>query len=242
MEIAEKENGKKWLLWLKTAIIIGYFLGTMSFSRWDIITIAPSLGGLLIGPFISNLIGTILFFYGLTWVYRWVTQERFKIWDKQTTYFVLCGVGIRIAVNLCMYQTGGDINLLRMYGVAHGFAISISLLVTVLLWFFAVDKKKKKKGALGNPLKWIGRISLIICLICIGLMTVNLLINTPVKDIQMINNEWEYIEYVFKNAAVSFKETVLMNFTYDLGLAAVIALFLLLWVRTEPKKHGESRA
>ena len=40
----------------------------------------------------------------------------------------------------------------------------------------------------------------------------------------------------------SFKETVLMNFTYDLGLAAVIALFLLLWVRTEPKKHGESRA
>lgn len=239
MEMA-KETDKKWMPWLKTAVVIGYFWGTMSFSRWDIIVIAPNLGGFLLEPFISNLIGTILFFYGLTWIYRWVAQERIKIWDKQTAYFILCGVGIRMIVNLCMYQIGGDINLLRMYGVAHGFVTSISFMATILFWFFAIDSRKWKKEPLENPLKWIERIGLIICLVCIGLMMINLLINTPVKGLRMINNEWEYIEYTFKNAAVPFQETILMNLTYDLGLAAAIALFLLLWVRTEPGERSNA--
>lgn len=237
MEIAEKENGKKWLLWLKTAIIIGYFLGTMSFSlQMPLHQLALGSGAL----FFEEAVLTGVFFYGVTWLYRWVVYDQIKFWDKKTAAMILCGAGLRLFINwIILYTQQGDLlTMLFMYAVTNSFFIAISLIVSIPLLFFAIDGRKwSKEEAPGKPQKWIGRIGAGVCMVSIGVMIVNLCLNTPVEGIMPIPditniNMLEFITYF----TAPQKEVVLSDLNNSLGSTAAAALFLLLWTKTEPGK------
>lgn len=238
MEMTRDSLKGKWMFWVKAAAVIGYFLGTMFFSRWEIFVVINTTSEFQTEILIENMIATALFFYGLTWLYRWVVSGQISGWGKKSVLVVVCGIGLRMLVNLLMIRVyQGDFNLYRMYGVAFGFLINLSLAGTVLLLFFIIDGRTWEKTFSDARKKWVGRISLAVFLVCTAVVVVNMCINTPIEGIEMLATDGEYVRWTLTNSIMPYKETILTNLNYDIGLGMVVSLFLLLWVWTKPKKE-----
>ena len=222
------------MFWIKAAAVIGYFLGTMFFSQWQLIAFFEN--EFQVNYFVRTLVPEIVFFYGLAWLYKWVVRSNLKMWHKESAMVVACGIGMRICADLLMLLIyRGDLNLFRIYIVFYSFLINLSMVGTLLLIFYVIDKRKNRKN-FAEQHKRIGIAAIIIFLACIGGIVINTCMNTPIQGLEQLETTGDVVRWLMALMIEQNPELTLSEINYKLGIVAYISIFLFLWLKTIPRK------
>ncbi|MEA4854217.1 MAG: hypothetical protein VB082_08100 [Christensenella sp.] len=239
---------KKVLFWVKIAVVIVFFLATQWISARRILQYA--YGNMQFNLFVlENIVYTAIFFYALTWLYRWVVRDSLRGWHLQSAAAVGVGVLLRMVADLCYlpFYTGAaegqTSDMVRSYNLIYDVFCILSVVIFLLLLFFWLDGRAGKPMARRTKSIRILSVALmvgtVVCAAAIALVTWAF---TPVTDfvhagdLLAMDKEAQLL-YLISFPGMVELDVALGSLVLAFGTAVFAMLFLLLWVGTAPGKR-----
>ncbi|MEA4854737.1 MAG: hypothetical protein VB082_10770 [Christensenella sp.] len=243
------ESRKKGLFWVKIAVVIVFFLATQWISSRQILYYFD--GRVMFDRnMVENLASTMIFFYALTWLYRWVVRDSLRGWHLQSAAAVGVGVLLRMVADLCylpFYMGAGDkyatLNASRSYNLIYDVFCILSVVIFLLLLFFWLDGRAGKPMARRTKSIRILSVALMVgTVVCAAAIVLVTWAFTPVTDfvhagdLLAMDKEAQLLYLISFPWRVEL-DVALGSLVLAFGTAVFAMLFLLLWVGTAPGKR-----